>query len=92
MLAMRLGDIATGFMGLWSALSAVLLMLVVVLLSLYLSLGIHKEALVATFRCVYFGAGDFAVPAHPCDQDACPKQQHIHTYFLLSLTGHRLPK
>jgi ABC-type iron transport system FetAB permease component len=35
---------------LWSALSAVLLMLVVVLLSLYLSLGIHKDAVVATVR------------------------------------------
>jgi len=43
----------TGFMGVWSSLSAVLLMLVVVLLSLYLSLGIHKAAIVATIRHVY---------------------------------------
>ena len=56
MLAMRLGDLATEFMGLWSALSAILLMLVVVLLSLYLSLGIHKETIVATFRCVHLGS------------------------------------
>lgn len=50
MQAMGLGEVAADFMGLWSALSAVLLMLVVVLLSLYLSLGIHRDAVIATIR------------------------------------------
>jgi len=52
MQAMGLGEVAADFMGLWSALSAVLLMLVVVLLSLYLSLGIHRDAVIATIRGV----------------------------------------
>ena len=51
MQGMGLGEDAADLMGVWSSLSAVLLMLVVVALSLYLSLGIHKEAVVATLRC-----------------------------------------
>lgn len=39
-------------MGLWSSISAILLMLVVVMLSIYLSLAIHTEAVVATVRGV----------------------------------------
>lgn len=42
----------TDFMGVWSSISAILLMLVVVLLSFFLSLGIHKAAIVATVRGV----------------------------------------
>ena len=82
MLATSLREAAAEFMGLWSALSAVLLMLVVVMLSLYLSLGIHKEAFVATLRCVVLPPGTKMVYvilaadlAYPCNRNACPKIQ-----------------
>jgi hypothetical protein len=56
----------TDFMGVWSSISAILLMLVVVLLSFFLSLGIHKAAIVATVRHVYLIGRCLAQPVPPC--------------------------